>query len=429
MDVTGITPEIARGWDWEKGKRTVLPSLAPPENCLWQEEPYVSPDGEHCAAVVRLDDERFGLRVDDERWERSFEKAWYPRYAPDGRLTCLVMDDDAWTVAVDGEPWEEGFDFAWGTGFGKGGQIYAAIQQDMRYGFVRDGEAWEALFENANEFSLRGDGKKSAAVVQIAPLKQADLAGFRAGVFSLAVDGQRAWGNSYMNLWTPVFDERGGERVACQARLNAFDYTIVVNDEPWPAVFNCVWAPVFDPVGGALAAPVRQGGRWGMAVDGALFWPARYFQCWNQQWSQDGKHLWAIGAPEFGKFTVLRDDKPWPCAYPSVSELVLSPQGDRAAALADHANEDFLILVDGQAWQGPWDMAWKPVFSPDGRHVAALVRSGGKQYSYLVDNLPLGESFSLAWPPIFSPDSRKVLLRGIQNNALVRLVMQLDDIF
>jgi hypothetical protein len=429
MNYPEITPEMTAQWDWEKGKRTVVASLAPAKGCAWQEEPRVSPDGEHFAAVLRLEDDSMTVRVDDDRWDVNFEKAWFPRYAPDGRLTCLVMADDEWTVAVDGEPWEERFSFAWGTRFGKRGQIYVSIQQDMRYGFAKDGEPWEELFENATEFSLRGDGKKSAAVVQVRSLKQADLAGFRSGVFSLAVDGQRAWDDAYMNLWTPVFDGRGGERVACQARLTAFDYTIVVNNEPWPAVFACVWEPAFDPATGALAAPVRQSGRWGMAVDGAMFWPARYFQCWQQQWSRDGKHLWAIGAPEYGKFTVLRDDKAWPCAYPVVSDLVLSPQGDRAAALACHANTDYLVLVDGKAWQGPWDMAWKPVFSPDGRNVAVLVRNGAKNHSYLVNNLPVGESFSLAWPPLFSPDSRKVLLRGVQNNALVRLVMQIDDIF
>lgn len=428
MDGPGIVSEASERWDWEKGKRTVVPSIAAKEDAFWQEEPYVSPDGETFAAVVRTEDESFTLRVNDGEWEERFEKAWLPRFAPDGRLTCLVMNDDEWTLAVDGEPWEERFAFIWGTMFGAGGQIYAAIQQDMTYGLVRDGEPWEELFENANEFSLRADGKKSAAVVQVKSLKQADLEGFRSGIFTLAVDGARAWDASFMNLWSPVFDCRGGERVACQARLNAFEYTIVVNGEPWPGTYNCVWAPAFDPATGALAAPVRIGGRWGMAVDAGLQWQPRYYQCWGQQWSPDGKNLWAVVAPEFGKFTVACNDKPWAETFPVISELTLSPNGVRAAALACHANTDYRVVVDGSAWQGPWDMAWKPVFSPDGANVAALVQSGDN-FTYLVNNTPVGETFSKAWEPAFSPDSGKVLLRGVQNNALVRMVLPVKDIF
>ena len=418
----------SEGWDWEKGKRTIIPSVAPKEAYFWQEEPYVSPDGETFAAVVRLEDESFTMRVNDSEWEESYDKAWLPRFAPDGRLTCLVMSDDEWTMSVDGTAWEERFGFIWGTMFGAGGQIYAAIQQDMRYGMVADGVPWEELFENANEFSLRPDGKKSAAVVQVKSLKQADLEGFRSNIFSLAVDGGRAWDTEFMNLWTPVFDERGGERVACQARLNPFEYTIVVNGEPWPAAYNCVWTPALDPATGALAAPVRQGGRWGMAVDAALQWAPRYFQCWEQQWSPDGKKLWAVVAPEYGKFTVACNDKPWAETFPVVSDLVLSPAGDRAAALACHANADYRVVVDGVAWQGLWDMAWKPVFSPDGRHAAALVQTGDT-FTCLVDGKPVGESFSRAWSPFFSPDSASVLLRGIQNDKLVRMVLPLKDIF
>ena len=427
------TPDIVSGnaseqWDWERGKRTVLASVAPKAEYLWQEEPHVSPDGETFAAVVRLEDESFTLRVNEAEWEESFEKVWLPRFTPDGRLTSLVMSDDEWTLAVDGVPWEERFAFIWGTMFGQGGQIYAAIQQDMRYGLAVDGAPWEELFENANEFALSGDGRKSAAVVQVKSLKQADLEGFRSGIFSLAVDGSRAWEDSFMNLWTPVFDQRGGERIACQARLNAFEYTIVVNGEPWPSSYNCVWEPAFDPATGALAAPVRQGGRWGMAIDAALHWAPKYYQCWQQQWSPDGKKLWAVVAPEYGKFTVACNDKPWTATFPVITELTLSPDGSRAAALSCLRNADYHLVVDGKAWQGPWDMIWKPIFSPDGEHVAILAQSG-ESFTYLVDNKPVGESFTRAWPPSFSPDSASVLLRGIQNKALVRMVLPLKDIF
>ena len=415
------------GWDWERGARTVLPSVAAGEEYLWQEEPCVSPDGETFAAVVRLEDERFTLRINDATWEESFEKVWLPRYAPDGRLTALVMNDGEWTLAVDGTPWEERFAFIWGTMFGNGGQIYAAIQQDMQYGLCADGVPWENLYENANEFALRGDGKKSASVVQVKSLKQADIEGFRSGVYSVAVDGE-VWDTSFMNVWSPVFDGRGGERVAAQVRLNALEYSIALNGELWPATYSCIWAPAFDPATGAIAAPVRQGGRWGMAIDAGMDWNPAYYQCWGQQWSPDGKRLWAIVAPAYGKFTVACNNAPWKETFPVITELALSPDGSRAAALACHANTNYQVVVDGAVWQGSWDMAWQPVFSPDSAHVAALVESGQSK-TYLVDNRPVGQSFTQAWPPVFSPDSASVLLRGIRNNALIRVVLPLRDIF
>lgn len=428
MDSPGMALENAsKGWDWEKGKRTILPSVAPKAEYFWQEEPYVSPDGERFVAIVRREDESFTMRVNDEEWEEGHEKIWQPRFAPDGRLTCLVMDDDEWTVAVDGTAWEERFGFIWGTQFGSGGQIYASIQQDMRYGMVVDGEPWEELFENANEFALSGDGKKSAAVVQVKTLKQADLEGFRSNIFTVAVNGARAWDTEFMNLWSPVFGGPDNELVACQARLNPFEYTIAVNGVAWSATYNCVWDPAFNPATGALAAPIRQGGRWGMAVDASWQWPASYYQCWEQQWGRDGKTLWAIVAPEYGKFTVACNDKPWSALFPVVSDLTLSPDGGRAAALACHVNKEYRVVVDGTAWTGLWDMAWKPVFSPDGKNVAALVQSGDT-FTYQVNNKPVGESFSRAWPPFFSPDSESVLLRGIQDNKLVRVVLPLKDI-
>jgi hypothetical protein len=86
-------------WDWEPGARTVLDdatACAVPHE--WVEEPEASPDGESLAAVVNVGDGRFTLCVNGQPWETDFEKAWYPRYSPDGRLTAITMEDMVWTV-------------------------------------------------------------------------------------------------------------------------------------------------------------------------------------------------------------------------------------------------------------------------------------------------------------------------------------------
>ena len=427
MSISGTAlGNVSEQWDWQAGKRVIMPSVAPKETYLWQEEPCASPDGECFAAVIRLEDESFSVRVNNSEWEESFEKLWRLRYTPHGRLTSVVMADDEWTVAVDGAPWEERFAFAWNTMFGKNDQIYVAIQQDMQYGVCADGTPWDNLYINANNIALRADGKKSAAVVQVKALKQADLETFTSGIFSVAVDGE-AWDATFMNLWSPVFDSRGGERIAAAARLSPLEYTIVVNGEEWPAIYDSVWEPAFDPASGALAAPVRKGGKWGVAIDAGMQWSAKYFQCWNLQWSNDGKHLWGIVAPEYGKFTIAHNDTPWSTTFPVVTDLTLSPHGTRAAALASHQNADFRIVVDGTAWQGLWDMAYKPVFCPKGESVAALVRKADS-FTYMVNGKPVKETFSRAWEPMFSPDGTSVLLRGIQNNSFVRIVLPIGSI-
>ncbi len=426
MNNPAVAPELSPAtWDWEKGKKVIVPSVAPQPGTMWQNELYASPDGSRMAAVVRLEDESFTVRVNDTPWESTFEKAWLPRFGPDGRLTALVMLDDEWTVAVDDVAWEERAAFMWNTTFGAGGQVYAAVQIDMRYGLCKEGVLWENLFENANCFALRHDGRKSAAVVQMKSLKQADIDGFSSGIYTVAVDG-KPWESTFVNLWTPVFDVRGGERVAAPARLNLYEYTVIVNGEPWPATYNCVWEPAFDPATGAITVPVRQGGRWGIASEAAMYWEPTYFQCWNQQWSNDGKHLWAIVAPQYGKFTVARDNKPWAATFPVVTDLTLSPDGTRAAALANKQNDNFRIVVDGVAWAGEWDMAWKPVFSPDGQHVAALVRKNNCM-SIVMDGKPWRETFTQAWSPAFSPDSRSLLIRAVQDGAFIRQVVPLAD--
>lgn len=423
---TGL-PQPGPG-QWEPGRRVIAPSLAPLPGHQWQEEPLMSYDGMHVAAVVRQEDDSFTMRVDGGVWDAGFDKVWSPRFLPDGRLAAIVQQDGEWTVAVDGEPWPETYGFIWSLVHGPAGKLIAAVQQDMRYGMIVDGEPWETLYENANNFSISPDGRRTAAVVQTVPLGQADIETFVRGVYSVAVDGE-AWGHNFMNVWTPVFDNRN-DRVAAQVRLSHSEYTVVVNGTPWPATFPCVWEPCFDPATGAVAAPVRKDGRWGMALDGTLLWEARFFQCWSPAWSPDGRHLWAIVAPGYGNFTVARDAAPWPFTAPVITDLVLSPDGKRAAALASNDNTAWQVVVDGVAWPGKWDMAWRPVFSPCGRHVAVRVRQGGRE-TVLLDGRPWRDAFTTAWDPVFGPSDSgtgtTVLLRGIRDGACERWVATPDD--
>ena len=98
-------------WDWDIGKRLVADTNEWKSRFAYIEEPYVSPDGEKLAAIIRTEASEFSVCENGAVWENSFDKAWYLRFAPDGRSTAMVSDTGAWTVAVDGTPWENTFDF------------------------------------------------------------------------------------------------------------------------------------------------------------------------------------------------------------------------------------------------------------------------------------------------------------------------------
>ncbi len=412
--------QFSESWDWERGERVVAASLAPFEDHAWQEEIHVSPDGETAGAIVCIDEGEFGLRINDSVLENTFDKAWKPCFTPDGRFCAFVQQDEEWTMAVDGEPWEERYGYIWSPLFSKDGtNMAAAVQQDMAYGMSVNGAVWETLYENATGFALSDNGRRTAAVVQTRPLGQADPTTFREGIYTVAVDGE-AWDATFMNTWTPVFSPFA-HRVAAQVRLTLYDYTIAVDGAVWPMHFQCVWEPCFHPNSSAVAAPVRQGGQWGVAESGNVLWKPRYFNCWNLQYSADGERLWGIVAPEYGKFTVAKDNVPWSVTAPVVTDLTLSPDGSRAAALGNHDNKAWHLLLDGKAWSGRYDMAWRPVFSADGRHVALRARNAG-QYAVIANNQVVATGFDMAWDPAFSPEGDKILIRAMRGNTLYRIV-------
>ncbi|SPF44059.1 WD40-like beta Propeller containing protein (fragment) [Syntrophobacter sp. SbD1] len=139
---------LSGNWDWQTGKRIIAEFDSWKEKFPQVDEPYASPDGEIIAAAVRTEDDSMNVCANGEIWENGFDRIWYPRFAPDNRLTCLVSESGEWTVAVDGEPWEERFEFVWNTQFGADGKtiVASAVHSEKRYVALCNGVSWENGF-------------------------------------------------------------------------------------------------------------------------------------------------------------------------------------------------------------------------------------------------------------------------------------------
>jgi hypothetical protein len=180
-------------WDWKSKEKMVA------DTAEWKVrfedvwEPYVSPDGEKIASIVKIGEGEFNVCVNGETWEEPFEKLWYSRFSPDGRLTVLASKDMEWTMAVDGKAWENSYEYVWDTKFSADGKVIAAtVKQDGVYGIAVDGKTWECSKElqSIASYVISPDGKTVAAIAQTVPLGQADLEGFLNGTWSVVVNGK-----------------------------------------------------------------------------------------------------------------------------------------------------------------------------------------------------------------------------------------------
>jgi hypothetical protein len=408
-------------WDWALGTRVVADLQTRKGEFEWREEFQVSPNGERIAAVVKRGDTST-VCVSGDFWDLEFEKIWYLRYSPDGRLTALVLVEDEWTLVVDEKLWPNTFTYLWGTTFDRTGEnIAAAVQQEMRYGMVCNGRIWESLYQNAASFTLSPSGGSTAAVVQTVSLGQADIETFAKGCYSLAVDG-RVWERDFVNLWTPVFDQTG-TRVAAQVRTSLHDYTIAVDGKPWSGRYPSVWEPCFDSQGRVLA-PVRPGPGWAVARDGELICKPEFTQLWGLQ--AMGDRIYSIVAPRFGRWTVAVDCVPWRNdRAEALDEVTVHPDRGRVAARAKLDNR-WTMLVDERFWGRSYEMIWGPVFSPDGLRVATKVENNGIA-TVAVDDLLYKEDFDQVWEPVFGPDGDRVLIRAIKGNEYRRIVARLEE--
>lgn len=389
----------------------------------WVEEPYVSSDGETIASIVNVEEAVFTVCENGEVWDKEYEKAWGLRPLPDGKFAACVSSDEEWTLSVGGTEWENWFDFIWDlqvTHDGSG--ISLAVQKDSEYGMAVNDKPWDTMYENINEMVL-SEGGRSAAVVQVSSMGQADIEMFKQGIFSCAVDG-RTFEKNFLNIWDISFDSTC-ENVAYGIRLNRTDYSIAVNDAAWDRQFQSVWKPVFMSRGTSVIAPVKLGGKWMIYQDAQPFWKNKYNQIWRLAVSPATGNIAAIASTEFGKWTVVENDTPWNLAAGQmISDIFYSTDGSTLAAILKD-KEVWSLAVNQKNWNLSADKVFNPCISPDGSVVAVVIEKKG-QYFLAVNHRIISKGYDFMADPVISPDNTKILQKAVKDGVYQRRVISLD---
>jgi len=410
--------------DWTPGDGPALPLALLVDGAeLMEFAP--SPDGLRLAAVVADPD---GMRVrilgpgisDIIEWPGSWERARQLRWSADGRLAAITAQDDEWTVVEDGQPWPDTHEFLWDLRHTADGHAVAAIKTGDGYGLSRAGVAWPTAFPMVRDFCVSPQGGRMACTVQVEPKQEADIEAFAAGLWSLAVDGE-VWSRRFVNVWEPVLSA-DGQRAAALVRVSRTEHTVAVDGEPWDQAFGCAWGPSFTP-DGAVLAPVKIAAGWTLARDGQLFWDGGFAQLWRQKAAGDGR-VAAVVAPEFGRWTVAVDGKPWSTTWDEwAGDPVFGTGGDErvAAAVKDHGC--WTVAVDGRPWDLSGERLHDPVILPAGGPVLAVIEREG-HWQLVADGHPVGGVWHKLWPLIVGPDGATVLMRGLgaEGNYVRRVV-------
>ena len=415
-----INMEEKQSWDWNTSLKEI-PVGEWKTRFNWVEEFNISPDGENIASIVNVDEAVFKICVNGEVGELEYEKIWNLKSLPNNGFSAFVCADEEWTLLVNGREWSSKFDFIWDFHITPDGKhLGLAFQKEEEYGMVINDLAWDHKYTNITGMTLSNTGT-SAAVVQVTPMKAADVDGFKKGLYSIALNGS-ALNRTFLNIWDLGFDSTG-ENLAAGIRLDREAYTIAVNDTIWDRKFQGVWKPQFSHSGSVLA-PVREAGFWRLFKDGEPLWEKGYDQLWKVTLSPANDEVAAIVATSFGKWDVAVNDRAWNMSCDTmISDIVYSDNGScLVAVLKNKGHWD--LAVNKSPWNLSADKVFPPIVSSDGSLVAVVLEKQGK-YHLALNNKIIAKDFDFMTTPVFSPDQSKILIKGIEKEIYKRRVISI----
>ena len=329
-------------------------------------------------------------------------------------FSFLQHTDEGWTAVTHQEPWDMEAEFAWNLIVSDQGVTACQTQDDRRYTPIVDATPWSTSYESSFGLTLSTASHRSAAVVQTVPLTEGDLTTFLSGCFTLGTE-EGPWPGHYIGAFNPAISA-DGTRTAVDARITQYDYTIIVDGQPWSSAWPSVWGPIIHPDGKLVCAPVKEPEGWTLACDGKPFWPGHYVQLWEPAFSPNGQRIAAVIAPHFGIWTLALDGVPWKSRVDGyLTKPVFSPCGSRVGCTGSHKGRA-VILIDDCLMSGNFDKAWDPIFSQYGKHVAVKIKKG-PWFGLLLNGAEVHRPFLWMADPFFTPDGNHLMICGVEKEG------------
>ena len=92
----------------------------------------------------------------------------------------------------------------------------------------------------------------------------------------------------------------------------------------------------------------------------------------------------------------------WTSSFPEVQEIVISPDGERVAAIVMTEDETVTVCVNGELWTNTFEKAWSLKFSPGSR--LFCIGMNDDEWTVIEEDQPWEESFDYVWNMKVSPE-------------------------
>jgi hypothetical protein len=120
------------------------------------------------------------------------------------------------------------------------------------------------------------------------------------------------------------------------------------------------------------------------------------------------------------EYAVALDDTLWENTFPSITNIVICPDGSQTSATVQTESMDAAEILKfkkgiyapapgGNPWEKSFTNVWQNVFNPDGTGLASDIRLNRSDYTIAVDGKIWGTTFPMVWEPCFNPVSGEVV--------------------
>jgi len=342
---------------------------------LWY--PRFSPD-ERLTALVETSD-GWTVAVDGKAWEETFEYVWNTQFSSDGKHISaqIKREPQFYSIILEGKSWQSDFLSSREFEVDDRGGVAISVQTDPLkeadtvtfmqgvWSLAFNDKAWDKKFINVYAPRISPDGEHVAAAVRVGICD-----------YTVAVDG-KVWDETFGCVWEPVYHPDGSVLIPTRA---AGTWSLVRDGKPfWEGRYAQLWHQKVSPDEKRIAAVVSpKFGTWTIAVDDNP-WPVVFNDAVLEPFfSQDSRHVAAV-VKDNNRWTLAVDGKPWSHTFDMVWNPVFSPDGTMVATKVER-DGTYAIAINDTISSQTFESLWEPVFSPDGKKLLIRAVEDGKYY-------------------------------------------------